>query len=626
MKEKWKIISSLLEEEFDIEVQPSYEGWGAGWDPKYLPALEMWARGEIEDVPPGVRRPKGIAFNVVEFMRRSEDYTLNSIRHEISLLLNTYFPHWRLGQREVFRAGYVPTSFVALLAVLESLRADFLLTQETPSALHPLKTRLKEVLSKVQPSYPHHRAVLTLCHLWLGEEPPHDEGERRFAEITGRSFHEYIRSKEPQALYDILMEDLWTHYRPYVDLSKDLNYIDLLIEEARGKKREEAHRGRIMTDLLRKLPTGIQETILANKEGTSESIDPHSQREILKALGSLPDWMRDYLQQMSYLDLLEKDLLFLQSFLPKTLEIDVEHRGFISFLFKGWEESAGRSSALSMRETQKEEEELTERDRKFKKDHGLTEREFQRYVTMMRSVLPYVDHFKRKFDRLLPQEEECWGGCYQSGKRLNTKRIPTEIPINRGRIFSRREVPERKELAFELLIDISSSMKKHKKITNAIRSLLLVSEVLERLGMPFSIKVFSENVYELKSYSEDYRSVKARIIELPSSAGGGTDLGKAVSIGAESLEIFTKSTNHRGIMILFTDGEPTKGLKGEDLRTFISQIKKKVPTVAVGVGNATKMVKGYFERTGISVDDISKLPSAFSFIIENQLRRLISVN
>jgi len=421
------------------------------------------------------------------------------------------------------------------------------------------------------------------------------------------------------------MEDLWTHFRPFVDRSKDLNYVDLLLDEARGKKREDAHRGRIMTDLLRKLPEEIQELIINNKDSVAESLDPHSRKEIIKALNSLPDWMRDYLRQMSYLDLLEKDLVFLQSFMPKTLEIDVEHRGFISFVFKGWEESAGRSSALPLKE-QVEEEEVSERDRKFRKEHGLTEREFQRYVVLMKSVLPYVDHFKRKFDRLLPQEEECWGGCYPSGKRLNAKKIPTEVPINRGRIFTRREVPERKELAFELLIDISSSMKKQEKITNAIKSLLLVSEVLERLRMPFSIKVFSENVYEIKGYGEDYRSVKSRIMEIPSSAGGGTDLGKAVSIGAESLELYTKSTHHRGIMILFTDGEPTKGLKGEDLRSFIAQIKKKVPTVGVGVGNATRMVKEYFERTGISVDDISKLPSAFSFVLENQLRRLISVN
>jgi len=244
----------------------------------------------------------------------------------------------------------------------------------------------------------------------------------------------------------------------------------------------------------------------------------------------------------------------------------------------------------------------------------------------MKSILPYVEHFKRKFDNLLPQEEEHWGGSYMSGKRLNFKKLPMEVPIKRGKIYTRREIPERKELAFELLIDISTSMKKEEKFTNALRSLLLVSEVLNKLRMPFSIKVFNENVYELKGFDEDYRTAKAKIMELISSVGGGTDVGKAINIGLESLEFYIKSTHRKGILILFTDGEPTKGMRGKELKSFILQMKQKFPIVGVGVGSATELVREYFDRTGISVDEVSKLPSAFSFVIENQLKRLLSVN
>ncbi|GEM_PF-550514 len=625
MKERWKAIARILEEEYDLEVQPSYEGWGAGYDPKYLPALEMWAKGEVEDVPPGVRKPRGISFNIVDFMRKNEDYIVNSIRHEISFLLNTEFPHWRIGQREVFRAGYVPSSFVVLMAVLESIRADERIIKEMPSSIGPLRRRMKEVLSKAKAPYPHHRLALSIAYRWMGEQDPYEDETAKYWQQIEKPFYEYLGATDPQTLYDILMEDIWTHFRPLVDTSRDLNYIDLLLDEAGERRKREAHRGRIMTDVLRKLPPDIQQSIREFKEMNSWELPEELRRSVLKALGSLQDWMKDYIRQMSWLDTLEKDLAFLSSFLPKTLEVDVEHRGFVSFIFKGWEETAGASSALTIKESI-EDEELSQMDRQFKKEHGLTEREFERYRVMMRSVLPYVEHFKRKFDSFLPQEEECWGGCHPRGKRLNFRKIPTEVPIKRGRIFSRREVPEKKDLAFELLIDISSSMKKQEKITNAIRSLLLVSEVLEKMEMPFSIKVFSENVYLLKDYSEDYLSVKSRIMELPSSAGGGTDLGKAISIGTESLEVFTKSTHRKGIIVLFTDGEPTKGLKGNDLKLYISQMKKKVPIVGVGVGKATPMVREYFDRTGISVDDISKLPSAFSFIIENQLKRLISVN
>ncbi len=622
MKERWRALASLISEEFGIEVQPSYEGWGSGWDPKHLPLMEAWARGEVDHIPAEVRKPKGIVFSVVDLMRKNEEVSLSVLRHEAGYLLNTYFPHWRTGQREVFRAGYVPTSFLVLFAVLESLKADAKVVSEVPSAREGFKRMYRELLGEVQASYLHHRVALSLVYKWIGDEVPFGPEETKYADSLDRFVHEYLREEDPQTSYDILMEDLWPRFRTLVDTARDINYVDLLIDEARGRRREDAHRGRIMTDVLSKLPERIRDLVYSFKNSKAESMEIETRKEILKVLGNLPDWMRDYMKQMSYLDMLDRDLKFLRHFLPRTLEVDIEHRGFLTFIFKAWEEDRALSSLRSMT---KKEENLSERDRKFMKEHGLKEEEFRRYRAMMRTVLPYVDYFRRRFDSLLPQEEERWGGAYIRGKRLNFRKIPTEVPIRRGKIYARKEVPERKNLAFELLLDVSASMRKEDKITNAIRSLILFSEVLDRLGMPFSVKVFNESVYEIKGFEEDYRTVKARIMEVASRIGGGTDLGKAVSVGLESLELFTKKTGMRGIMILFTDGEPTRGIKGEDLKSYILQVKQRFPVVGVGVGEATRMVKEYFDRTGISVQDISKLPSAFSFVIENQLKRLISV-
>ncbi len=624
MKERWKVIANLLEEEYDVEVQPSYEGWGAGYDPKLLPVLEMWARGEVEEIPPGAKTPRGVVFNVVEFLRKTDDYAINSIRHEISYLFTTHFPSWRLGQREVFRAGYVPTSFLSLYAVLENIKSKERIVEEIPSAVFGLKTITKELLESIKPIYPHHQLALSLAYRWLGEEAPFSQEIKHYTDSMEKTFYEYIKEKDYQTAYDIVMEELWPKFRVLVDEARDLNYIDLLLDEARGKKREDGHRGRIMTDILRKLPESYQALIHQYKDKTSVDIPEVERKELLKVLSSMQDWMKDYVKQMSYLDLLEKDIAFLQNFLPKTLEVDVEHRGFLTFIFKGWEEEDAMSNSMKLQEIY--DEELSEMDRKYRKEHGLTEEEFKKYQMLMKSILPYVEHFRRKFDNLMPEEEEHWGGSYMSGKRLNFKKIPTEIPIRRGKIYTRREIPERKDLAFELLIDISTSMKKEEKFVNALRSLLLVSEVLNKLKMPFSIKVFNENVYDLKDFDEDYRLAKAKIMDLISSVGGGTDLGKAINIGLESLELYIKSTHRKGILILFTDGEPTKGMRGEELKSFILQMKQKFPIVGVGVGSATQLVKEYFDRTGVSVEDVSKLPAAFSFIVENQLKRLLSVN
>ncbi|MDQ7081899.1 MAG: hypothetical protein Q9N34_02055 [Aquificota bacterium] len=165
-------------------------------------------------------------------------------------------------------------------------------------------------------------------------------------------------------------------------------------------------------------------------------------------------------------------------------------------------------------------------------------------------------------------------------------------------------------------------MKKEEKITNAVRSLLLVSEVLDRLGMPFSIEVFNDNVYELKGFEEDYRLAKAKIMAgrlLSGSWVERTDTqGELSSIGLENLELYTKKMGKKGILIpLFTDGEPPRGLSGvKGSRSFILQMKQKFPIVGVGVGEATKMVE-YFDRTGISpLDDRIRATSCL-FLLHN---------
>jgi hypothetical protein len=42
----------------------------------------MLARGELEEILPIAKMPKGVVFNALELSKRSEDYAINSVRHE----------------------------------------------------------------------------------------------------------------------------------------------------------------------------------------------------------------------------------------------------------------------------------------------------------------------------------------------------------------------------------------------------------------------------------------------------------------------------------------------------------------------------------------------------------------
>jgi hypothetical protein len=617
MREKWKAIGSLLESEFDLVVQGSYEGWGAGYDPKFLPLLEMWARGEIDEVPPHVKRPEGVVFSITDFVRKSEDYTINTIRHEISYLLNAELSLWRLGQREFFRFGYQPTAFLVLYSVLESVKTDERILKEHPESIHVLRRRYQEILSELKGFYPYHEFALGFLKLWLSKHEEIDQTVRKQVISLEDFLKEYITVNSVQA-YSMLMEMAFGKYRVLIEESAELNYIDMLIDEANGKKKE-GHKGRIMTDILKKLPEEYQKLI--SSFPTAKDIPQDIRKDILKKLRSFPEWMRDYIKQMSYISLLEKDLEFLGHFLPKTLQTEVEHRGFVSFILKGWEDSPSQGPGFSKKDTQE-----SEKDKKYRKEYGLNQEEFKKYQNIMRSITPFVESMKRKFSMLIPQTEEGWYWGYLHGRRVDYRKIHTEIPTGRGRIYQRRIIPEKKQLAFKLLLDISSSMKKEDKIESAIRSLLLFSETLHDMNMPFSIIAFNDRVLSIKSFEEDYKTSRAKIIELKNMLGGGTNIEKALLVSSEDLEVFCKKHRMKGVMIVFSDGEPTKGLKGNALKDLIRQIKGRFPLVGVGVGELRNFVEEYFEKTGIRVREVSMLPSAFLFVMENQFRRLLSAS
>jgi len=613
VKEKWKVIERLLSEEYDIEVQGSYEGWGAGYDPKFLPLTEMWVKGEVEDVPEVVKRPAGVVFHIQDLSKKSEEDTINTIRHEIEYLFSTDLYLWKLGQREFYKFGFTPTSFLVLYSVLESIKTDSRIINSHPQSQSTIIKNYEEILKGIDTYYPHHNFSLSLLKSWLGKET--------IAKDTERTLYEYLNSKNREA-YDILMEDLLGKYIAHIEKAQEINYIDLLLDEARGKVRKDAHKGRIMTDLLKKLPEALQEVITEYKDKRAIDIPEIERKEILKSLRNMPDWMRDYLRQMSYIDMIERDVELIRHFLPKTLEVDIEHRGFLSFLIKGWEEQgSSASSGLSLggRSGEKSQE-----DRLYEKAYGMNKEEFKAYRRMISNILPYVEALKRKLKKLMPEEEEGWSGKYFYGRRLNNKALGVEASIGRGRMYMRREENIRKEIAFKLLIDISTSMKREDKIQKAIEALLLFSEVISTLKMPFSINVFSDRVFRLKEFHEDYKVVKWRILELFNMLGGGTNFEKALLYAHEDIQVFCTKNHMKGCMLVFSDGEPTRGLRGQELKSLINQIKSLTPIIGIGVGLEKNYVDYYFESTGIKIKDVSELTLTFTRIIENQARRLLA--
>lgn len=235
-------LDAILEREYDLEVKHSQEGWGCGYDPKYVSMVDMWAKGEIEDIPQIIRIPAGVVYNASEFLRVSQEQAMSDIGHEIRYIISTNLFNFRNGQREVFRAGYDPTSFVCLYAVFENIRLD----KEVGFGAFE-KKRFNERLNRIKPKYPHHLYLAYIYKSFYQEQFDIPNDIKKHANDTRHSFYEAL--KDISEAYNILMESVWPRYRQLVELSQDIRLIELILKEL------DKHSGRITTDIVGKLNT-----------------------------------------------------------------------------------------------------------------------------------------------------------------------------------------------------------------------------------------------------------------------------------------------------------------------------------------------------------------------------------
>ncbi len=590
---KFDQISAILEREYDIEVKHSQEGWGCGYDPKYVPIVDMWAKGEVEDIPVLARIPEGIVYNASEFLRASQEQAISDIGHEIRYILSTNLFLFRIGQREVFRAGYDPTCFVCLYSIFENIRLD----NDINFNAHA-KRRLLSKLNAIKSKYPHHIYLANMYKSFYQEQLDNIKSIEKYILDTKKYFEEAL--KDQKEAYNILIESVWPRYRHLVELSQDIRLTELILKEF------DKHSGRITTDIIGKLK---DEDITFLNSIRKANIDQDITEKVKALLKQVPEWMIAYAKQIVKMEMIEQDALFFREFLPKTLEADIEHRGFLSFIIKPWEESMSSGSSKGSSEGSNS------------KSGSLSKDQTKAYQDLKNSILAVSEILKRNISNILPTEEDAFEGRYTTGKYINPLALATEIKTKSGRIFMRKNKGEHVNVFFSFLLDISSSMRKQDKLINAIKSLILISEVLSDLGIDFSIELFNEECYILKDFMTPYQSVLSNILNI--SPKKSTNLGLALEETKKRIELYKQKTHKKGVLVLFSDGEPTKGMKKEDLNTYVNLIKLEIPIVAIGVGLDGMPIKEIFGSNAIILKSINNLPITFARIVEHQLRKFV---
>ena len=211
---------------------------------------------------------------------------------------------------------------------------------------------------------------------------------------------------------------------------------------------------------------------------------------------------------------------------------------------------------------------------------------------------------------------------HRSGHKINLNRamMLESDPSLYDTIWHRRlKVATRRSVCFSILLDLSGSMQYDNKIQNALSALVLISEALTKLEIPFAISGFNVEKKEIKNFDE---SVQERMV---SSIGELEEItvenwanhdGKFLMIAAEEMN---QRDEHDKFLIVISDGDPvgqyTDGEKElKDAISIVESMPNGPVLIGLGIGAGTDHVTKYYAHSHANIP-VSEITSRLSQII-----------
>lgn len=121
------------------------------------------------------------------------------------------------------------------------------------------------------------------------------------------------------------------------------------------------------------------------------------------------------------------------------------------------------------------------------------------YETMRQEVLPLIDKLETELREIfVARKAKGWQSGFTTGKRIDIKRRIQEkaksVPAMESKAWQKREMPQEKDYAISLLVDLSGSMSRDRKIEETFKAVIVLSEVLNRLSINLEILGFNDQI------------------------------------------------------------------------------------------------------------------------------------
>lgn len=232
------------------------------------------------------------------------------------------------------------------------------------------------------------------------------------------------------------------------------------------------------------------------------------------------------------------------------------------------------------------------------------------YEEMRREVLPIIDRLENELREIfIARKSKGWKSGFTTGKRIDIKRRIQEkaksIPAMESKAWQKRELPQEKDYAISLLVDLSGSMFGDNKIGETFKAVIVLSEVLNRLSINLEILGFNSLIYEYQDFGRPMSkairdNMGGMIKEVEGISAGWTDAGWALEQASERL---AKQRVDQKFLIVLSDGGPSEspehsGSKYE-LGKMVNKVLKEtnIGLIGLGVGQGTEHVGRYFPNS-----------------------------
>ncbi len=189
----------------------------------------------------------------------------------------------------------------------------------------------------------------------------------------------------------------------------------------------------------------------------------------------------------------------------------------------------------------------------------------------------------------LPERHPKWQKGFPIGSRIDlNKAMQAEAdPRYLEKLWERKTIPHKFDYRFSLLIDLSGSMV-GEKIEETFKGIVILAEVLEKLGIQYQIAGFSDELEVFKTWKEKLdKKTRERLSKMKEWVGGGTETTDATQKAyKDSLQNLGKDN----FLITLTDGQPNDH---QSLKQILARITEedKVKLVGIGLGYGTEFVK-----------------------------------